>query len=59
MDKAEKLVEKAAKGLADLHKVINALYAITAEYAETIDALAREKEALVAELGERETNDAE
>jgi hypothetical protein len=35
---------RAAKDLADLRKVIDRLQAILAEYAETIDALARERE---------------
>jgi len=44
MTEIERLVERAAKDLADLRKVIDRLQAILAEYAETIDILARERE---------------
>ena len=45
MSEAEKLVAQAAKDLAHLHKVVNRLYALSAEYLETIDVLAKEREA--------------
>ena len=45
MTEAEKLVAQAAKDLAHLHKIVNRLYALSAEYLETIDALAKEREA--------------
>jgi hypothetical protein len=45
MTEIERLMERAGKDLADLRKVIDRLRAILLDYAETIDALAREREA--------------
>ena len=52
MTEIERLVERAAKDLADLGKVIGRLRTILEEYAVTIDGLAREKEALERALRE-------
>lgn len=45
MTEIERLMERAEKDLADLRKVIDRMRAILLEYTETIDALAREREA--------------
>lgn len=41
----ERLMDRAEKDLADLRKVIDRMRALLSEYAETIDTLAREREA--------------
>ena len=45
MTEIERLMERAEKDLADLRKVIDRMRAILSEYGETIDTLAREREA--------------
>lgn len=45
MTEIERLVARAEKDLADLRKVIERMRAILSEYGETIDTLAREREA--------------
>jgi len=45
MTEIERLMERAEKDLADLRKVIERMRALLSEYAETIDSLAREREA--------------
>jgi len=45
MTEIERLAQRAEKDLADLRKVIDRLRAILSEYGETIDTLAREREA--------------
>jgi predicted nuclease with TOPRIM domain len=57
MATVDKLFEQGLKNLKNLEKTLTQMRRMLQEYAETIDTLAREKEALTAELGEREVND--